>query len=747
MKGIKENSKRRKLIFSLAILSVIIFTSVIISNKSMAKSSNNLNLSGIRIMTNKSKAFEEWEKLPDDERKLEFQPQYTDLSIKDSMKRSTYNTLLRSSNTLESKYNIDKSKITVKDQQSVGSCWAFAMTSMLETNYAKRYNKAPILYSPMHMEYKTYDMFTRELGFGGNYSLGISYMADGYGPVYEKDLPVESVYNEETNSEENYYLTDPSNVNTDIIKAKARLKDSVTFPSISKYYSDDSVTYINGTTAYTDEEVSAIRQKVKEHIKNYGAVVALFYCDMGLVSPDTNEVESKNGFYNNDTNAYYCNDNSVAVDHALTIIGWDDNFSRENFGVGENPKRPVNDGAYIVLNSWGSQYHDNGYFYVSYDDATIETGIQGIKEIDDFTEEPEAKESYDYIYKYDELGYDVGLSWGDDATMQAYTTLYGANVFPRQNNDENEYVTEVGVYLPTTEGIEIYVNENGEDLSEGKLVATYTGSNAVEPGFHVFKLSSPIKITGDKFAVKVKFIQSEFAILPLECNLYKNGISKVSTMYDKVTSNPNESFISVDNNKWDDLYNNTEYIPYENSNICIKAFTKLEKNLKIDVTGVSLNKSELTMEVGDETNLEATISPDNASNKTVIWESSDPDVASISDTGIITAKKEGTTTITVTTEDGNYSAECKVTVVAKKNTDDDIYKDDEGKTDDSENSETQIFDDGKIPEVIPKAGQDISEEKASAVSSNTILKCAIIVFAIGSVCLIVFYMKKNNNKK
>ena len=765
MKNFKKGNKflfRTKLIFSLIILNIVMFTGVIVPNNSLAISFN--NSSGIKLMSTKSKAFEDWENLPDSERKLEFEPQYTELSVKDSMKRSTYN-ILATSNLTESKYCLDQSKITVKDQGSVGSCWAFATTSMLETNFAKKYDKDPILYSPMHMEYKSYDMYTRDLGVGGNYDVSISYMADGYGPVYEKDLPVGTVYNKETNPKENYYLEDPSKVNTDI-PARARLKDSVTFPSISKEYSDNSVTYTNGATAYTDAEVSAIRKKIKEHIKNYGAVVALFYCDMGLVSPESNEIKSD--FYNNDTNAYYCNDITMGgegVNHALTIIGWDDNYERTNFGTGENPVMPVHDGAYIILNSWGDAVHDKGYFYVSYDDVSIETGIRGIQDIEDFTEEPEAAKSYDYIYYYDELGYNLGLS------SPSITTLYGANVFEKQNKTKNEYVTEVGVYLPITEGVEIYVNENGENLSDGKLVATYTGPNAVEPGYHVFKLSSPVKITGDKFAIKVKFM-SETAAIPLECNLFKNEISKVSTMYDKATSNSNESFVSMDNNEWDDLYNNPEYGPYANTNICIKAFTTLEENLpKIDVTGIKLNKNTLQMEVEDKSNLEATINPDNATDKTVTWKSSDPSIASVSDTGIITALKEGTVTITVTTADGNYTAECKVTVIAKKNTDDDIYKDD----DDNNNEGTTSGDSNPSGETNPvntqNEGQSSNKEETPSVPKDTVqsfngenkptvlpqtglylsedlvFTTVMIVFAIGSsiltITLYVKYKKKN----
>jgi len=79
------------------------------------------------------------------------------------------------------------------------------------------------------------------------------------------------------------------------------------------------------------------------------------------------------------------------------------------------------------------------------------------------------------------------------------------------------------------------------------------------------------------------------------------------------------------------------------------------------VTGVTLDKSNLTLEVGKTENLTATIQPNDATNKSVSWESSNPVVASVVQ-GIITAITEGTATITVTTTDGGYTAKCVVTV-------------------------------------------------------------------------------------
>ena len=83
----------------------------------------------------------------------------------------------------------------------------------------------------------------------------------------------------------------------------------------------------------------------------------------------------------------------------------------------------------------------------------------------------------------------------------------------------------------------------------------------------------------------------------------------------------------------------------------------------VKVSGVSLSASNLKLAVGGEpSTLTATVEPNNATNKNVSWSSSDPEVATVAD-GVVTPVKAGAATITVTTEDGEYSATCKVTVI------------------------------------------------------------------------------------
>lgn len=82
----------------------------------------------------------------------------------------------------------------------------------------------------------------------------------------------------------------------------------------------------------------------------------------------------------------------------------------------------------------------------------------------------------------------------------------------------------------------------------------------------------------------------------------------------------------------------------------------------VAVENVKLNKTSLTLDIGESESLTATVTPEDAANKNMTWSSNDEDVASVDAKGKVTAISRGTATITVRTEDGNFAAQCKVTV-------------------------------------------------------------------------------------
>lgn len=82
----------------------------------------------------------------------------------------------------------------------------------------------------------------------------------------------------------------------------------------------------------------------------------------------------------------------------------------------------------------------------------------------------------------------------------------------------------------------------------------------------------------------------------------------------------------------------------------------------VAVTGVSLDKSTIALAVGETSTLAATVLPANATNKAVIWTSSDPTIATVTSGGGVEGVADGNATITATTEDGTKTANCTVTV-------------------------------------------------------------------------------------
>ena len=709
--------KRTLKIFIILSILVTLWTGIVIGT-------NDKSIDDV-IVLKKSEYFKKWENLSDEERQNTIQPMYSSIPFKQSIKRSAYNTLLQSTVTSDTEYSLiddDKINMIVKDQKKVGACWAFAYSSAIESTIAKQNNlTTTTAISPMHVDYRTANMYNRKLGEGGTIFMALSYSANEYGPVYETSLPFESVYDELNNKANNYYLKDKSEVTLNQ-ESVARIKE---------------IDYIY--TSSSDKETA--RKKIKEHIKENGAVMATIYVDFGITS--SQEIISKDGFYNSTTKAFYCNDETKSINHAVTLVGWDDNFSKDNFTTG---KQPTSNGAWIVLNSYGSGFGDNGYFYVSYEDVNIQNAILGFDDITIYSETTEKE--YDYTYQYDELGMN-----------QALTVPYLANVFNKKSLEKQgyaEYLNEVGIQLITAQGIEIYVNASGNDFSKLTKVASYTGENALDAGYHTIKLSTPVRIKGDKFIVAVKYIDSEGVAAPIECNLKDSGLAYLDTAYDTATANKGESYASTDGNTWTDLEGMKVSLTatLKNTNACIKAFTVEQEIKNLDVTGVTLDKQTYSIQEEATGNFIATITPEDATNKDVTWTTSNSKVATVSETGVIKGVSQGKATITVTTDDGGYTDTCEVTVTKKVDDSDDIYipKDEEEEKEQDKDDDDIIIDNTQIDK--EDSDKDTTQKPATdedLTTSNKILPdtgISTIIIAVISISLIsiIIYIESRKFK-
>ena len=637
---------------------------------------NTVNANVNQKLIEEAQKLEKWDNLPEEE-KINQGLTYNSVSLNESVKRSTYNKLLGGNvSALESKYSLlDKlpnGSITVRNQGYTELCWAFSYASVLDTTAAMKNNKT-YRFSAIHSDYVATKYFNKVKGSLGNFEIALATSVSGEGPVYEADMPFESYYKETGNEYE--YEISYDGVEEEKLQARAKINETYSFPAISKTYTKTAVKYLDSMdNEYSNEELTLIRTQIKQHIKKCGALLASTYMgtDEKLFS------KGENGSF------AYCNKNtSYKQNHAVTIIGWDDTYSKENFADSEY--KPLSDGAYIVLNSYGESLLP--YFYVSYEDSLIENYVRGIKNIQVYSEE---EKNYDNLYQYDETGenfpnYEVTLKGAsvkdinvkdinvEDITLEG--EIYTANVFKRKDSTKKEYVEEVGIYVPITEGIEIYVDaKNGDMKDYGETVAVYTGNNALEPGYHAIKLGTPIEVTGEKFAIIVKYINAEGAKYSLECNLNDTELTANSNIWSKAKAEAGQSFISTNGNEWEDI-NGYEFLywsltgnmfvkkTYKNTNACIKAFTKVEEP-KIDVKSVNLNENSITIEEGKTYTLIATVLPENATDQNVIWSSADESIVTVQN-GVIEGKGPGKTTVTVTTVDKELKASCEVTVEAK----------------------------------------------------------------------------------
>ena len=573
--------------------------------------SNNINVFAEEIDI--SDQYKNYEQLSDEAKSKIIRPNITGIK-KDSNIESTNtkskpklkgsNTSLPASFSLRTQLN----NIAVKDQGKTGSCWAFAYTTAMETTYYKTIANNGLVLSPLHMDYTTANIWNRIVGDGGNNEIAHSYLASNYGPVTENSFSFDTYYNPSYYSGP-YYLRNKASVNPQGYAQQYRVKNMTLYPTINKSISGNTITYTDTSgSEYTEDEVQEIRNKVKEHIYNKGAVTTYIYMDaQGVFNSNTNQYNSI--YYNNNNNSYYYDGQSTITcpdyasygycpaNHLVTIVGWNDNYVTN----------ANHTGAYLIQNSWGTAFGDRGYFYVSYDDVNIEAGLAQIDSI-----ERKISNEYNNTYEYDKLGNTLSI-------VPSYNSkiAYTANSFTRKNyiTQPTETLKQIGVSVANDSTVDLYINKNQTTTNPGSVYnMTSLGSYNLTAGYHVIDVRSyNIKLTSKKYAIVAKYTDQNYATIPLEVNYYSAGLTtNTNDLTTTATSNTGESFISTSGISWTDAKTypisftspttgNLVTRELTDANACIKAFTSNESITQLVADGVykisSANNSNYVLDV------------------------------------------------------------------------------------------------------------------------------------------------------
>lgn len=292
----------------------------------------------------------------------------------------------------------------------------------------------------------------------------------------------------------------------------------------------------------------------------------------------------------NPTWAHYAYEDSLSMSHAVLIVGWDDNYSKENF---QADHQPPEDGAWIVRNSWGEKWGLDGYFYVSYYDKSL---------------------SVPYTFEYDVFGedddvYDVNILEYDLLPTMNYwshildSEVYEANVYPIDEDVVARYVSVLTGEINTIVTVAVYLlDENAQSPVDGVMLdsVTFTPEFA---GYHRVKLNRNLLIPAGSTisVVETQRVMTEngmrHAMLTVAGISYemfdyiytrrneRDGTDLSPSYYSKSVVNPGESYIGADGQwmDWTDVIaaaqeanDLAQMLEYDNFSIKLYAYSAEE---------------------------------------------------------------------------------------------------------------------------------------------------------------------------
>lgn len=271
---------------------------------------------------------------------------------------------------------------TVKNQGTLGTCWAVAASSALE---AALLPKEGQVFSADHISLR--NAYGKGQAEGGAYPMVVSYLAAWLGPVAEADDPY---------------------------------GDGVSPEGLVP------VRHVQEMQLLQEKDLTAVKQL----IYRCGAIQSSLYMDM--------EDSAHSSVYYNEFASAYCYEGEEAANHDVLIIGWDDTYPKSKFSV-----KVKRDGAFICQNSWGEDFGEKGVFYVSYEDALLGENCMAYTRVEDVENYKNIYQT-DLCGWVGQIGYGSEECWFANVyTAEETGRLLAAGFYATDKNTEYEvYVAE-----------------------------------------------------------------------------------------------------------------------------------------------------------------------------------------------------------------------------------------------------------------------------------------------------------------